>query len=135
MDLIIDGAVMADILRSPSGMVARHLMERATAVQYRAKELAPRRTGCLESSIVKRVEHFGDEIAVRIVSDTTSCSPSRTSYSYWVHEGTAPHVITARNGGVLAFQVGGETVFARSVNHPGTRANPFLRDALPLAVV
>ena len=36
--------------------------------------------------------------------------------------GTAPHVITPKNpGGVLVFEVGGETVFARIVHHPGTK--------------
>lgn len=35
-------------------------------------------------------------------------------------------------GGVLAFQAGGQTVFARFVNHPGSKipARPYLRPAL-----
>lgn len=135
MTMVTDGAVLAEILRSPSGMVARHLSERATAVQARAKQLAPRRSGCLQDSIVKRFESGGGELAVRIVSDTSPCDPEHKSYSLMVHEGTAPHTITARPGGVLAFEIGGETIFATSVNHPGTKAVPFLRDALPLALL
>jgi hypothetical protein len=34
---------------------------------------------------------------------------------------TRPHTIVPRNGRFLVFQVGGRTVFARSVHHPGTR--------------
>lgn len=45
---------------------------------------------------------------------------------------TAPHVITPRNARVLAFPLGGKTVFARRVNHPGSRMpeRSFLRSSL-----
>lgn len=47
-------------------------------------------------------------------------------YAEYVTQGTRPHVIVPRKpGGVLVFQSGGETVFTRRVNHPGTQANPF----------
>lgn len=131
--LVVDGAAMAELLRSPSGPVGRHVIERATRVQMGARARAPRKTGCLQDTIVKRVESLGDEIAVRVISDTTPCSPSRTSYSLFVHEGTGPHDIYPVKAQALAFQVGGETVFAAHVHHPGTKAIPFLRDALPLA--
>lgn len=124
---------MARVLRSPSGPVARHMIERATIVQAAAKAQAPRRTGCLQDSIVKRIEAFGDEIAIRIVSDTTPCSPTRTSYSLFVHEGTAPHDIYPQNASVLAFEIHGQTVFAAHVHHPGTKPNRFLADNLHLA--
>lgn len=35
--------------------------------------------------------------------------------------GTAPHIIQASAGSVLAFEVNGETVFATFVHHPGTK--------------
>lgn len=130
--LIIDGAKLAELLRSPTGPVGRHLFERGTLVQARAKQILEphRKTGCLEGSIVKRPEMLAGELAIRIQSDTTSCSVTRTSYSLFVHEGTPPHDIYAKPGGVLAFQVGGETIFASQVHHPGTKPVPFLRDAL-----
>jgi HK97 gp10 family phage protein len=45
---------------------------------------------------------------------------------------TSPHRIEPRTGKALAFQMGGETVFARFVNHPGSKipARPYLRPAL-----
>jgi hypothetical protein len=133
--LIIDGARMAEILRSPTGIVAQHLIARATIVQAAAKHQAPRRTGCLAETIVKRaVEEDPVGLSIRIVSDTTPCSPSRTSYSYYVHEGTEPHQITAKPGGVLAFMWNGQMVFVKSVQHPGQAANRFLSDNLPLAL-
>lgn len=51
-------------------------------------------------------------------------------YALFVHEGTRPHKIYPRKpGGWLRFPTAGGIRFARSVNHPGYRGNPFLRDA------
>lgn len=43
--------------------------------------------------------------------------------------GTRPHKIRARNAKVLRFEVGGRVVYARVVNHPGTKATHFLAKA------
>lgn len=143
--LVMDGAAMAEMLRSPSGPVGRHLIERATIVQAAARQQAPESAaggdhepGCLRDSIVKRAERYGEDLAIRIQSDTTSCSPDRLSYSLFVHEGTEAHDIFAKPGGVLAFNwPGGPTggmFFATAVHHPGTEANRYLTDNLHLAV-
>lgn len=121
---------MAELLHSPAGPIARHLIERATKVQMAARAQAPRRTGCLQESIVKRVETHGGEIAIRIVSDTTPCSPSRTSYSLYVHEGTVPHDIPGAFGIPSPFGIGGRF---DGKFHPGTAPNRFLTDNLHLA--
>jgi hypothetical protein len=47
-----------------------------------------------------------------------------------VNDGTRPHVIKPVTAKALRFKVGGRTVFARLVHHPGTRARPFLDRAL-----
>jgi hypothetical protein len=62
----------------------------------------------------------------RVTGGVTSHAP----YSAFVHQGTRPHVIKPRNASALKFQAGGKTVFAKSVNHPGTRARPFLTNAV-----
>lgn len=52
-------------------------------------------------------------------------------YAIPVHEGSRPHRITARRAPMLSFywaKVGRHVQFF-SVNHPGTRARPFLRNA------
>lgn len=52
---------------------------------------------------------------------------NKTTYAMMVHEGTSPHVIVPRNKKILAWiPRGGSTVFARRVNHPGTKAQPWL---------
>jgi len=54
-----------------------------------------------------------------------------TDYAHIVRGGQRPHVITPRRaGGVLRFQSGGRTVFARSVNHPGAQPRSWWDDAL-----
>lgn len=51
--------------------------------------------------------------------------------SLFVHNGTKKHVIEPRRrNGYLRFVVGGRVVYAKVVHHPGTKANPFLTDAL-----
>lgn len=51
-------------------------------------------------------------------------------YAMDVHDGTAPHVIRAKPGRALRFTVGGRTVFATAVQHPGTKPRPWLALAL-----
>ena len=50
-----------------------------------------------------------------------------TRYAYLHHQGTRPHVIT----GALEFRTGARVTHARVVHHPGTKPNPYLRNALP----
>lgn len=50
-------------------------------------------------------------------------------YATYVHEGTRPHMIMTRNRKALANKRTGQ-VFGRTVNHPGTKANPFLERAV-----
>lgn len=65
---------------------------------------------------------------------------SNLEYAGFVNDGTPRHTIRPRGGrssrrnpnkpGMLKFTVGGRTVYAREVDHPGTRPNPFLDRAL-----
>jgi hypothetical protein len=48
-------------------------------------------------------------------------------YALAVHDGTGPYIIMPKKRKVLKFKVGGKTVFAKRVRHPGVRARPFLR--------
>src|SRR5688572_22772457 len=50
-------------------------------------------------------------------------------YAAAVHDGSRPHTIRARKKKALKFQLGGQTVFAKSVKHPGAQGRPFLRMA------
>ncbi len=57
---------------------------------------------------------------------------SNVAYRWFVIGGTRPHVIEAKVGQALHFfwvQAGG-FVFFKSIQHPGTKANPFIDRAL-----
>jgi hypothetical protein len=49
------------------------------------------------------------------------------NYASHVESGTKPHVI--HGNPVLRFQVGGQTVVTRKVDHPGTPSLPFMGPA------
>lgn len=51
-------------------------------------------------------------------------------YGPVVEYGSGPHTIIPIHRRALRFEVGGTTVFARRVEHPGTRPHPFLVPAL-----
>lgn len=48
------------------------------------------------------------------------------NYAIGLNFGTKPHTILPRAKKVLRFKSGGGWVFATRVNHPGTKANPFV---------
>lgn len=84
----------------------------------RAKILTPVDTGRLRSSIKSVISTYRARVETNV------------KYAPYVHDGTRPHVIRPRRRRALKFNVGGQVVFAQSVNHPGTRSRPFLTRAL-----
>jgi hypothetical protein len=129
-ELIIDGAVLQVVLRSPDGMVGRDIMARAQRVQMGAKRQAPRRTGCLQDTIVKRYVTVNGSFAVMIQSDTTPCSPTRQSYSEIIHNGRGEvRPVTAH---ALRWMGVGGPVF--SMKSKAVKPNRFLSDNLRLAL-
>ena len=95
-----------------------------------AKHLVPRKTGNLDRSI--RVGALSDDRALILAGGVRD-----VGYAACVEFGTGPHVIVPRKARVLAW--GGNRrlsgtlrrgaraeFFAMRVNHPGTRAKPYL---------
>lgn len=92
-------------------------------VVNRAKILCPVDTGRLRASIqgeARRTWTLRPQFTVF----------SEVEYAPYVNDGTRPHVIRPKNAKALRFVVDGQVVFARVVNHPGTRAKPFLDRAV-----
>lgn len=91
----------------------------AFQVERSAKQNAPVDTGTLRASL-RTVQTGTAEYAVG----------TNVEYAPAVEYGTDPHVITP-DGDFLYFEGrGGHLIRKRSVNHPGTPAQPFLRPAL-----
>jgi hypothetical protein len=109
----------------------REMMERlGLAARDEAKRLVPRKTGNLGRTI--RTEG-ATERSVRVVAGGTR----EVGYAAYVEKGTGPHVIVPRKARVLAWggarRLSGNLrsgaspeFFAMKVNHPGTKAQPYL---------
>lgn len=122
--VVIDPAAMAQVLRGPNGPVYRHMIEQGEKVKLEAKRLVGVKSGNLRDHIIKRIGVDRGAVVVLVGAEV--------SYAEVHHEGSAPHVIRARNAPRLVFfwPVVGRVVAFKQVNHPGTVPNPYLVDAL-----
>jgi hypothetical protein len=99
-----------------------HVTKVTKQILNRAKILAPVRTGRLRASgkMDIKITHFGPTGTVSFT----------VRYAHYVHDGTRPHIIRAKNKKVLKFKVQGHVIYRPLVHHPGTRPRPFLTRAL-----
>ncbi len=89
------------------------------------KARAPFKTGRLRQGISTRTEHQPGVTQVMVYGTA--------SYLPYVLGGTQPHLIGPRNARVLRWIANsghGGAVFARVVNHPGTKPNDFPEQAM-----
>lgn len=105
--------------------VARAVERTRLDVQNEARRRAPVDTGRLRSSIVSRAEGSGREVGYVIGSNV--------NYAAAVEYGTSPHVIKPKNKRALYWPGAAHPV--AQVNHPGTRAQPFLRPAIEMTEI
>ena len=114
--------VLNDLLKDPSGAVGRYLKNKGNEILTSARARVGVRTGALRASLHMR--HMRDPRGQQLWIG------SQLNYALAHHEGTKPHVITPKSGKMLRFVSRGQVVYAHSVNHPGTKANRYLADAL-----
>ncbi|WNI15573.1 HK97 gp10 family phage protein [Actinacidiphila sp. ITFR-21] len=105
--------------------VRRAIVQTGVDVQNDARQRCPVDTGRLRSSIVHRTDGSGRVTGVVVGTNV--------SYAADVEYGTAPHVIVPVNKKALYWPGASHPV--SRVNHPGTRAQPFMRPALELAPI
>jgi hypothetical protein len=92
----------------------------ATYFQTVLKARTPKKTGKTAASWTIHYHKTSDSIVWEISPD------GREDEVTFLEFGTKPHVIEPR-GEALKFEVGGETVYARKVYHPGTKPLGFVR--------
>jgi hypothetical protein len=98
----------------------RAVREIAVEIEREAKRIVPVRTGYTRSTI--RAQN------PRVTGMALRANVTAGGAAVFLQKGTRPHLIVPRRAKVLHFywdKVGRE-VFLPRVNHPGTRANPFL---------
>jgi hypothetical protein len=114
------------MLRLPGGIVWRDMERRVGGVEAEVRRRAPGSMG------------QGNNITVTIRrgpgGDFQGVINSRHPATLYVIGGTRPHVIRPVRARALRFDVGGRTVYAKVVMHPGTQPNNFLRDGLRAAL-
>jgi hypothetical protein len=120
-----DVSRLADALRA-SGQQAdattyRVLVESANYILIEMQHRVPVKSRKLYNSLEIRAD--GSRV---IIGPNLMIAP----YAPYVDQGTRPHEIKPkRPGGVLVFKMNGQTVFAKKVHHPGTKAQPFVLPA------
>lgn len=118
INLQLDDRALYKLLDSPKGAVGRHMRRIAQEILAGAKVMVGVRTGALKRSLTIRQGVRG---RVQYVS-----VGSNLPHALMHHEGTRPHSISAHEGRIMRFNVGGRVVYARRVNHPGTRPRKYL---------
>lgn len=120
--VIYYGGALDRLLNQEGGSVGQYLKNKGNEILTSARSRVGVRTGALRASLHMR--HMRDPRGQQLWIG------SKLNYALAHHEGTKPHVITPKSGKMLRFVSRGQVVYAHSVNHPGTKANKYLADAL-----
>lgn len=112
--------------RGDSGPVGRDLDRQSQLVLNRARTLI----GVDSGTLLRSLHRERGVTAIGRYTDIVAGVPGRTTYIMDHHDGTPPHLIRPRRRKALKFRVGGATVFASRVRHPGSSGSKFLTRAL-----
>lgn len=106
------------LVNAPESIAKRFILDGTPLILNRMRNRTPVRTGGLRTS-----EYY--ELIDDFHSKVIAPSPGA-----FVDMPTRPHFIQARNKQALAFRIGGKTVFAKRVFHPGTKGAFFRQGAI-----
>lgn len=123
----------ADILALERHIIEPDLDRRATNLQRALVVATPKDTTRLASTARKN----RGRTALGPHVDVILGRRGLTDYLGHILRGTPPHIIRAiqnRPNATLRFRVGGQTVYAKLVRHPGTAPNNFMIRVLPVAL-
>jgi len=109
------GVCLSEVASDMPRLAKSTLKKAVDFAKKRAEELTPVRSGLMRQSWY-----------VTSQGDLESSISNRAPYFLYFIEGTSPHQIRPRFSTVLRFQSGGDAVFAKLVNHPGTKPNNVL---------
>jgi hypothetical protein len=119
----LDQRAINTMLRASTGDVSRMMNRFARLAQQTTREVA-------EQRITSRTGKYVRSIKSRMTDPTSVVVEATVPYAMVIEKGSRPHPIIAKPGGVLAFEAGGRTVFARRVMHPGTQPRNVVRDGV-----
>lgn len=116
-------------------MNAREVFERRLRQAVKASARTVQEEAQEQHRFTTKTGQLERAIDTTMIDNTTAMvfvDESVAPYGPFVHQGTKPHEIRPKRKKSLRWVPGGGNsfVFARKVNHPGTRQDPFLYDAL-----
>ena len=112
-----------------AGATNRVLRDIGDVYKPALKSETPRRSGKLRRTTIYQIIEGQTSQTLEVRQGART--PDGDFYGGFVRGGTKAHEIRPkRKGGVLVFQIGSVTIFARKVNHPGTKPNPYHKRAL-----
>lgn len=118
----IDRRAFNNEFKSQHGMVGRYLTNRGRLLQKLAKAQVGVDSGKLRKSINYKLTKKSSGLVMTVGSGN--------KIAFWHHEGTKPHTILPKTAKTMRFNSRGKIVYAKVVNHPGTRPNKYLTDNL-----
>jgi len=98
-------------------MLEKAMPNIARRIQNELIMVAPVDTGRLRNSI-------------KVIPSSEGITIWMADYGMFVEFGTPPHVIKPKSKQALKFKSGNKVVFAKKVQHPGSRPNPFIRNTI-----
>lgn len=117
---------------SRTDIIGRDMDRRGEYIASRARIQVGVDSGALRRTIRHATFSGGGGVGPKTV---VAAGGPGVEYALMHHEGTRPHEIKPKSAkSVLKFNIGGKTVYASRVRHPGTRENKYLTDHLPMAV-
>lgn len=111
-----------DLTQNPNEIIGRYFRQRGKLLEELAKQQVGKKSRSLQRSIHYTMNYQGSGFLVKVGSDN--------KIALLHHNGTRPHKILPKRAKTLRFHSHGKIVFAKVVNHPGTKANRYLTDNL-----
>lgn len=111
-----------DLTKNPNGIIGKYFRQKGKLLEQLAKKQVGKKTRQLYKSIHSTTIYTGTGFLTRVGSDN--------KIARLHHDGTRPHKIFPKKSKTLRFHSHGKIVFARVVNHPGTKPNKYLTDNL-----
>lgn len=138
----LDDRAVDRLLHARGGPVHRTMTAIGSSVTREAKSLADRRLNSTATAQFRdgtRSGRYRDRFRTstgRTVAGLRTRITNDADYATFLERGTRPHIIRPRKpGGMLVFSNSiGERVFARQVQHPGTKPYRVMQDALRIGV-
>ena len=102
--------------------------------QKRLDRAMPRIANALRNELVLTVPVDTGRLrsSIKVGYDGQTLIITMAEYGRFIELGCPPHVIVPKNKKALKFKAGGKNIFAKKINHPGSRPTPFIRNAIQL---